>query len=103
MLWSLVVASLTLSHVMAIVLSAAEAEEASWSSELGVCGGSWQRMPARRRCPGLLKGNCAVYSVVAATSSGSSILSGLVDPVGWRDKASAARCLTPGMWAILKR
>ena len=103
MSWSLVVASLTLSHVTAIVLSAAEAEEASWSSEVGVCGGSWQRMPARRRCPGLLKGNWAVDSVVAATSSGSSILSGLVDPVGWRDKASAARCFTPGMWTILKR
>ena len=81
----------------------AEAEEASWLSEVGVCGGSWQRMPARRRCPGLLKENCAVDSVVASISSGSSILSGLLDPVGWRDKASVARCFTPRMWTILKR
>ena len=97
------VASLTLSHVMAIVLSAPEAEEASWSSEVEVCDGSWQRMPASRRYPGLLKANLTVDSVVAAMSSGSSILSGLVDPVGWRDKASAARCFTPGMCTILKR
>ena len=91
------------SHVTAIMLTAAEAEEASWSSEVGVCGGSWQRLPARRRCPGLLKGNWAVDLVVAATSSGSSILSGLVDPVGWQDKASVAKCFTSGMWTILKR
>ena len=52
--WSLVVASLTLSHVIAIVFSAEETDEVSWSSmgkEHDVCEGSLQRIPAREDRP----------------------------------------------------
>ena len=51
---SLVVASLTLSHMTAIVLSADEADDASWSSmavEHDAGEGSSQQMPARNEHP----------------------------------------------------
>ena len=100
-------ASLTLSHVTAIVFNADEADEASWSSmvmeQVPGCGSVW-RMPAKKERPELSNcGRAARVAVAAAMSSGKTSRSGLVVPVGWRDIASAALCRTPGMCTIRNR
>ena len=94
---SLVVASLTLSHVTAIVLSVEEADDTSWSSmveEHDVDKGSSQRMPAREERPKGSSGCVTIESLVAATSSGNVSMSGFMGPVGWRDTASATLCFS---------
>ena len=103
MSWSPVVARRTLSHVRAMVCSAEVAEDANWLSlvveqDLGGC--SSLRRPARKECPAVLAGRGVGVSDAAAMSSGSTNISGDVDPVGCLERASAALCRTPGMWII---
>ena len=102
-----VVASLTLSHVTAIVLSADEAGDTSWSSmvmeQIRDRGSLWG-MPAKTERPGASNcGRVAKAFVAAAMSSGNTRSSGFVVPVGWQRTASAALCRTPGMCTIRKR
>ena len=48
----------------------------------------------------MLAGTGVGVSDAAALSSGSTNISGDVDPVGCLEGASAALCRTPGMWII---
>ena len=43
------------------------------------------------------------WLVMVWASSGSIMRSGVVVPVGYRDRASGVLFLTPGMWIILNR
>ena len=54
-------------------------------------------MPLRKECPEGLNGDGIAEAPEAAMSSGSSIMSGLAGPVGWREPPSTALCRTPGM------
>ena len=96
----LVVASLTLSHVTAIVFKVDEADDVSWSSmamEQILGGGSFWQMPAKSERLGASSCDRAARAAVAAMSSDKTSRSSLVVPVGWRETASAPLCRTPGM------
>lgn len=97
MLVSLAVATLMRSEVMARVFRDEDISDAR-SSSMVVYGaaGSLQRMPLRSECPEGLNGDGIAEAPEGAMSSGSSIMSGLAGPVGWRETASAAPCHTPG-------
>ena len=60
-------------------------------------GGSLQWMPGRKECPEGLNRNGITVAPEAAMSSGSSIMSGFVEPAGWQETALAALCYTPGI------
>ena len=82
---SLVVASFTLSHVMAIVLKVDTADDVNSSSmswEHASSGGSSQCIPAKIGCIVELNGKKLVGFSMAAMSSGSRSRSGFVEPVG---------------------
>ena len=51
----------------------------------------------RKECLEELNRDGIAEAPEAAMSSDSSIISGFVGPVGWRETASAALCRTPGM------
>jgi len=94
----LVVASWTVSHDIPMVLSAEEADEASWLLMVSSCdasGGSAQRMPVVE-CSKWSRGSGTAKVLVAATSSGNNIMLAFTVPVGWQGTASAAFCRTPG-------
>ena len=82
---SLVVASLTLSHVTATAFSAEEADEVSSSLTLDEVVAevrSAHRIPVKNECLyGSMSGGL-VDSLVLATSSGNNSFSGLLGPVG---------------------
>ena len=63
-------------------------------------GFSSLRRPSRKECPAVLTGRGVGVSDTAAMLSGSTNISGDVDPVGCLERASAALCRTPGMWII---
>ena len=82
---SLVVASFTLSHVIAIVLKADTADDVNLSSILcedDSSGGSSQLIPAKTGCIAGSNGKKLVGFLIAAMSSGSGRRSGFVEPVG---------------------
>ena len=58
-------------------------------------------MPVRSGCWYRSRVGALFDSSMFATSSGKCSFSGLLGPLGWRDTASAALCLTPGMCTIL--
>ena len=92
MLVSLAVATLMCSQVMARVFRKEDTNDASSSSMVGQdAGGSLQQIPVRKEFPEGLN-RCGM-----AMLCGSSIMSGIVGPVGWWEIASAALCHTPGM------
>ena len=57
-------------------------------------------MPLRKECPEGLNRDGIAEAPEAAMSSGNSVMSGLVEPVGWWETASAALCHMPGMCTI---
>ena len=82
---SLVVASFTLSHVIAIVLKAGTAHDVNLSSiscEHDSSGSSSQRIPAKIGCIVGSNGKKLVGFLIVAMSSGSGSRSGFVEPVG---------------------
>ena len=54
-------------------------------------------MPLRSECPEKFNRDGIAETPEAAMSTGSSIMSGLVGPVGWWESALAALCRTPRM------
>ena len=97
------VASFTLSHVVAIVLKADTADDVSWLSiswDHESSGGSSQRMLAMIECRVGSSGSKLIGLPMAAMSSVSVSRSGLVEPVVWRETASAALFRTPGICTI---
>ena len=100
------VANFTLSHVVAIVLKADTADDVSWlsiSRDHESSGGSSQRMLAMIECRVGSSGSKLIGLPMAAMLSVSVSRSGLVEPVGWRETASAALCRTPGICTIRNR
>jgi hypothetical protein len=89
---SLVVASFTLSHVMARLPRVDEADRAISESIGGLGGVSVQRIPDKMQRPCLVSRNGMLESPVNAMSSWSTSMSGFGGPVGWRETASAALC-----------
>ena len=85
MLASLAVVTLMGSQVMARVFKKEDTNDASSSSMVVQdAGGSLQQIPITKECPeGLNRGGMA-EAPEAALSSGSSIMSGFVGPVGGR-------------------
>lgn len=82
---SLVVASFTLSHVIAIVFKVETADDVNWLSiswDHDSSGGSSQRMPAMIECRVGPSGGELTGLPMAAMSSVSVSRSGLVGPVG---------------------
>ena len=59
-------------------------------------GGSLRQIPVRKECPEELNRVGMAEALEAVMSSGSSIMSGFVGPVGCRETASAALRRTPG-------
>ncbi len=99
----LAVAALTRSHVIAIEWVDLMAEDNSCCSMMAVdesASGSVVRVQARVEVIDLGGGEMVVE---VATSSGMGMALGLAAPHGWRESASAALCLMPGMWTMRKR
>ena len=101
MLASLAVVTLMGSQVMARVFRKEDTNDASSSSMVVQdAGGSLQQIPVRKECPeGLNRGGMA-EAPEATMSSGGSIMSGFVGPVGWWETALAALCHMPRMCTI---
>lgn len=77
----------------------------SWSSmvgELFPARGLWQQMLVRNWWLGGVWSRCgATRLLVAAISSGKTSRAGSIGPLGWRERATATLCSTPGMCTIL--
>lgn len=57
-------------------------------------------MTLREELPDGLNGDGIAEAPEVAMLSGSSIMSGLAGPVGWRETASAALCRLPGICTL---